>query len=99
MIGAVTILGRLGNPLPQCPLRNGGKSSGCIEKMANEGWGLGLAAVDPEFLRRLARRCHRLVLLTRTEAAREHLRILASKFDEQADLIEKQQQLAEPPAR
>lgn len=46
--------------------------------------------VDPEIFRRFAARCRRLMLLVRTDAAREQLRIWADEFKEKADDLEKQ---------
>src|SRR3954447_19928870 len=46
--------------------------------------------VNPEVFRRLSARCRRLMLLVRTETARQQLRIWAEEFDQKADELEKQ---------
>ena len=46
--------------------------------------------VNPESFRRLAARCRRLMLLVRTDAVREQLRIWAEEFEQKADELEKE---------
>ena len=46
--------------------------------------------VNPEIFRRLAARCRRLMLLVRTDAARDQLRIWAEEFEQKADELEKE---------
>jgi hypothetical protein len=45
--------------------------------------------VSPKVFRRLAAQCRRLMLLVRTDAAREQLRIWADEFEQKADELEK----------
>jgi hypothetical protein len=45
---------------------------------------------NPEVFRRFAAQCRRLMLLVRTEAARQQLWVWAEEFDQKADELEKQ---------
>jgi hypothetical protein len=46
--------------------------------------------MQPDFLRRMARQCRDLIPRTRTEAAREQLRLWIEEFERRAETLERE---------
>jgi hypothetical protein len=51
--------------------------------------------MNPEVFRRLARRCREMMLLTRTDAARQRLGEIAEELEAYAEAIERRREAAD----